>query len=287
MGTAVRMFRKIPFPIFPSAYCQTAHAIMPRMMANLIILFSILSELGDKSKRKYHLSEAVVTSLFPTSYLCLMRLLLALLLSTCFFYTKAQDKIHLRSGGILNAVVLDVGTDKIRYKKYSNQNGPNYFLEKYDVKKIVYENGAEDYFGQVEAPLERKLGIGINWMRPIIANNIADPFIGGSIELSYFIVPKLGLEAGVGNGPEGFFLWAGGNIMFKDTRTERFIPYAGFSVVSTQLYTALYPGFNIPVGVEFIHRKSGFNASVDLSYLNILNDVGYLRACLKLGYRFK
>jgi hypothetical protein len=215
-----------------------------------------------------------------------VRYLTIILFVLCLTSLKAQDKIHLRTGEIVSAVVLDVGSEKVRYKKYSNQNGPNYYLEKYEIQKIVYENGAEDYFDRVEAPNERRIGVGINWMHPILANNIADPFTGGSIEVSYFIVPKFGLEAGLGNGPEGFFLWAGGNVMFKDTRTEQFIPYVGFSVVSTQLYTALYPGFNIPLGIEFIHRKSGINASFDFSYLNILNDVGYFRATLKAGYRF-
>lgn len=204
----------------------------------------------------------------------------------CFQAAWSQDKIHLRGGEIIKAVVLDIGTEKIRYKKYSNIEGPNYFLEKYEVNKIVYENGAEDYFDQIKAPNERRIGIGINWLNSIFENNIADPYAGGALEISYFILPKLAIEAGAGNGSEGFFLWAGGNVMFRDTRTEKFIPYAGFAVISTQLYTALYPGFNIPVGLEFIHHKSGINAGVEVSYLNVLNDFGYLRANLKLGYRF-
>lgn len=216
-----------------------------------------------------------------------MRLLLATLILCLPLMIRAQDQIHLRSGEIIKAKVLDVGTEKIRYKKFTNQEGPNYFLETYELKKIVYENGAEDYFDQISMPKERKKGLGIMYLHSIYSNNIAEPYSGGAVEFSYFVVPKFALEGGLGSGSEGFFFWAGANIMFRDTRVERFVPYAGAAIVNTQLYNrALYQGLNFPLGMEFIHHPSGINISAEVSYLNILNDVGYLRASFKFGYRF-
>lgn len=220
-------------------------------------------------------------------YLCEMPKAIFVLFLFISSLSFSQDQIHLRSGEIVKALVMDVGTQKIRYKKWSNQEGPNYFLDKFEINKIVFQNGAEDFFDQIPAPKERKTGLGIAWLPSILSNNIAEPYAGGAIEVSHFVVPKLALELGAGNGSEGFFLWLGANVMFKDTRTERLIPYAGISVINTQLYNrAFYQGLNFPLGLEFIHHKSGFNAGVELSYLNILNDVGYLRANIKLGYRF-
>lgn len=67
--------------------------------------------------------------------------ILLLLTSTCAF---AQDKIITRNSSVIEAKVIEIGSDVIKYKRFSNQNGPLYSIPKKDVYTIWYENGEEE-----------------------------------------------------------------------------------------------------------------------------------------------
>lgn len=62
----------------------------------------------------------------------------------------AQDKVYLSNGGVINAKVKEVGAANITYKRYDNPDGPDYYLDKSEIEKIQYQNGATDNFA--EAP---------------------------------------------------------------------------------------------------------------------------------------
>jgi TM2 domain-containing membrane protein YozV len=64
----------------------------------------------------------------------------------------AQDIIILKNGNDIQAIVLEVGTDDVKYKKFDNQNGPNYTLKKSDIFMIRYENGSKDVFNEIVTP---------------------------------------------------------------------------------------------------------------------------------------
>ncbi len=59
---------------------------------------------------------------------------------------NAQDFIILIKGGNIQAKVQEINSKEIIYKKFSNINGPNYFIDIEDVEKINYESGAVDVF---------------------------------------------------------------------------------------------------------------------------------------------
>ncbi len=59
---------------------------------------------------------------------------------------RAQDKIYKTDGGIIESKVKKVELRSIVYKRYNNQDGPEYTILKKDVVKIVYENGTTDVF---------------------------------------------------------------------------------------------------------------------------------------------
>jgi hypothetical protein len=65
---------------------------------------------------------------------------------------NAQDEITLKSGDILKAKILEIGTEEIVYKKFENLSGPSYKTKKDQVFMIKYENGTKDLFG-AEAPV--------------------------------------------------------------------------------------------------------------------------------------
>jgi hypothetical protein len=58
----------------------------------------------------------------------------------------AQDEITFRSGDILKAKILEIGTEEIVYKKSDNLSGPSYNVKKDLVFMIKYENGTKDVF---------------------------------------------------------------------------------------------------------------------------------------------
>ncbi len=70
-------------------------------------------------------------------------ILLSLLVMT---NANAQDVIMLNKGGNIQAKVQEVKSKEIVYKKFSNLNGPNYYIDIEDVEKINYESGAVDVF---------------------------------------------------------------------------------------------------------------------------------------------
>lgn len=58
--------------------------------------------------------------------------------------TYAQDELHMRNGKIIEGKVIEVLPRTVTYKKYDNQDGPTYTINKADVAKIAYENGSVD-----------------------------------------------------------------------------------------------------------------------------------------------
>lgn len=65
---------------------------------------------------------------------------------------RAQDIITFKSGSTLEAKVLEVTPEIVKYKKVANPNGPVYTAYVDDLSSIRYENGSTDEFGPVRQP---------------------------------------------------------------------------------------------------------------------------------------
>jgi hypothetical protein len=74
--------------------------------------------------------------------------LLALLLPLSLAL-QAQDIIVKRDGSTIISKVMEINKTDVKYKKFSNLNGPTYTIEKAEIMAINYENGDKDTF---EAP---------------------------------------------------------------------------------------------------------------------------------------
>lgn len=79
-----------------------------------------------------------------------------------FVFNKECDIILKRDGSEIEAKVIEVGINEIKYKKCDNLAGPTYVLLKNDVFMINYPNGQKDIFKEkvVEAsslPPEKKV----------------------------------------------------------------------------------------------------------------------------------
>lgn len=70
-------------------------------------------------------------------------LFLMLLSATSVF---AQDVIVKKDGSTILSKVVEIGSAEVKYKKFSNQNGPTYTIPKSEIQAINYENGEKENF---------------------------------------------------------------------------------------------------------------------------------------------
>lgn len=59
---------------------------------------------------------------------------------------SAQDIIVKKDGSTIMSKVTEIGKTEVKYKKFSNQNGPTYTLSVSDIFSINYENGEKEAF---------------------------------------------------------------------------------------------------------------------------------------------
>ena len=62
------------------------------------------------------------------------------------FISKAQDTLVLNDGTLIKSKVIEITESSLKYKKYSNLNGPIYTIDKNQVLSIHYENGEQESF---------------------------------------------------------------------------------------------------------------------------------------------
>ena len=81
-------------------------------------------------------------------YICIMtnRLFMALLFASSSYFTFAQDIITKRDGVDIEAKVLEVTDEYVKYKKFDYQDGPTYNVKTSEILIIRYENGSKDIF---------------------------------------------------------------------------------------------------------------------------------------------
>ena len=65
-------------------------------------------------------------------------------------YSYAQDIIVMRDGSIVQSKVTEITSSEVKYKKYSNLDGPLYTIDKNTILAINYENGEKDTFEMTE-----------------------------------------------------------------------------------------------------------------------------------------
>ena len=79
-----------------------------------------------------------VTRLTTLAAMCLMGI-----------YASAQDLVVKKDGTVIQAKVMKVGTTEVEYKKWSNQDGPQYSIAVADILAINYQNGEKETFENV------------------------------------------------------------------------------------------------------------------------------------------
>ena len=76
-----------------------------------------------------------------------------ILLFVCSF-AKAQDTIRFRNGEVQAVKVNEVGVSDIKYNRFDNVSGPQYVVDKNDIRSIKYSGGFIDSFAIVKPPVK-------------------------------------------------------------------------------------------------------------------------------------
>ena len=82
------------------------------------------------------------------------RFFVALLCVSLSFLTFAQDIITKRDGVDIEAKVLEISDENVKYKKFDYQDGPTYNVKTSEILIIRYENGSKDIFLKEEEKVE-------------------------------------------------------------------------------------------------------------------------------------
>ncbi len=69
---------------------------------------------------------------------------------------NAQDTLFLKKNKTIPCIVTEIGVDEIKYKDYSNLEGPVYVVRKVDVMKIVFKNGKVEYIEPDEMDMNKE-----------------------------------------------------------------------------------------------------------------------------------
>ncbi len=64
---------------------------------------------------------------------------------------QAQDLITMKNGDDVEAKIIEVSPKEVKYKKFSNLDGPTFTVNKSDILIIRYENGEKDIFDEVNS----------------------------------------------------------------------------------------------------------------------------------------
>ena len=78
-----------------------------------------------------------------------MKQLFILLLLLCSGSVFAQDVIVKKDGSTILSKVLEVNQDNIKYRRFDNQSGPTYTINKSEVQAINYQNGMKEKFSDL------------------------------------------------------------------------------------------------------------------------------------------
>jgi tetratricopeptide (TPR) repeat protein len=86
----------------------------------------------------------------------------------------AQDKIYKTNKTVIEAKVTEINASEIKYKKFSNLNGPAYIVPRKEVSMIVYENGEKEIYNQGQTTQDPNAKMGANGKGSLGANSSID-----------------------------------------------------------------------------------------------------------------
>ena len=182
----------------------------------------------------------------------------------CLFTTAlfAQDKIYKKRGPVINAKVIEIGVDEIKYKLTDAPDGPIYVVDKSSLKEIKYADGRvekfevsykdpENYEGQLTKAIK------INFLSPL----------NGYTEIGFekSLTPLKGYELNFG------IIGAG-----KNTVSESYYYNGSYLPYKRNAF-----GFFADAGYKFKKLPTFFNRGMRMTHVM---QGSYIKPTFTLGY---
>lgn len=191
---------------------------------------------------------------------------------------RAQDKIVLKTGEIIDALVIEKSDKEIKYKILDSDDSPIIILKTNKVEKITFRNGQEMNMMPDLIRMNKRFGINGGLMFGLSAESVFY-----KLQADYYIKPGLSLEFnGLIEVEDGAGMTIGAKYYFDPYNPKRLKGYAGLLVGS------IYEDFliQVPVGINYIGKR-GFDLKFGLSGLYVPSYSGYgIYSELLLGWRF-
>jgi hypothetical protein len=198
----------------------------------------------------------------------------------CSISINAQDTINLKNRKVIHAYIIEKSKTEIKYKLDTISAYTTFITKLSKIKSIHYSklNYALSDIPKVPKPRE-KYALGINGGLGMFG---VTGFFSGSVD--YFIKPYLSTELTIGGYSGAFYTLGGKYWLANKDGINGYSPFVGL----------LYGGFfytnflEIPLGISHT-SKSGFQTSIQLSYVNFWYDMyrKNLKLEFRVGWRFK
>ena len=133
------------------------------------------------------------------------KILLSTILLLLGITSMAQDVITTKDGNDIQAKILEVTTTEVKYKRFSNPNGPTFTISKNDVLIVKYENGEKEVFkdtpktNSYKPNTTEKVSEGLNYSqykdfydKRYYVSQPGDPYSPGWAGVASFFIPGLG-----------------------------------------------------------------------------------------------
>lgn len=220
-------------------------------------------------------------------------LALFLLCSVTLF---AQDIIVQNNGNTILSKVVEIGATEVKYKKFSNLNGPTYTIAKAEILVINYENGEKESFANAQASVVNTNNIGKRMLsdnellRVDANNNKLDPkikrlrrngwigaLIGVGVGAGFLLLADRGDPFDVADAPATYSTIGGlcilggavyaGVCLIKANRLQKELDSYVHSAPIFQENIKFDNGNMLSAGVDFIKGKNlGYTPGLGLRY---------------------
>jgi hypothetical protein len=159
-----------------------------------------------------------------------------LLLAGATFTLQAQDVIIKENGEEIQAKVIEVGTNEIKYKKFGNESGPTYTISKSELFLIKYANGTKEVIEKPTAPVTAPAPVQQSYTAPApVSQPVQTTSFSSSSSGDDYKTSAFGLDLGIGSRSMEDVDW--GTFMDLGIRWQHnYSPYVGWDILNLKIH---------------------------------------------------
>ena len=91
-----------------------------------------------------------------------MKVVFLFIFLVCQLFLNAQDTIYKRTGDVVPAKILEINIKDVSYKRADLLDGPLFIINKNEIEKIKYANGAVDVFKIIQDAPKKQAVVYVN-----------------------------------------------------------------------------------------------------------------------------